>query len=379
MADRDYYEILGVGQDASAAEVKKAYRKLALQYHPDRNPDDPEAAEKFKKAARAYEVLSDPEKRERYDRYGEAGLKGAGVHDFGSFDEVFSAFSDIFGGGMFEDFFGGRTGRGRRKGRSLRVAVEIDLEEALTGTERTISLRRSEPCPDCDGRGAAPDGVRTCSTCRGHGQVESRQGFFAVRRTCPRCGGSGKRIVEPCQRCDGTGQVQEDAEITVQIPAGVETGARLQLRGEGEAAPGGVRGDLYCDVRVCEHPVFERDGSNLFCEVPLSYPTAVLGGRVEVPTLKGEPYDLKIPRGTQSGELLRLRGLGLPDVRTGGRGDLVVQVFVETPKDLTDRQEDLLRELAEIEKVNVSERRRSFLEKVKDYIYGKEKTDAGRD
>ncbi len=379
MAGRDYYEILGVDRDASGEQIKKAYRKKALRYHPDRNPDDPDAAEKFKQAARAYEVLSDPEKRERYDRHGEAGLKGAGVHDFGSFDEVFSVFSDVFGGGIFEDFFGGRRRRGPRKGRSLRVAVEIDLEEVLTGTERTISLRRAEPCPECEGRGAGPDGIRTCSVCRGHGQVESRQGFFSMRRTCPRCGGSGKRIVEPCPRCEGTGRVREDAEITVQIPAGVESGARLQLRGEGEAAPGGIRGDLFCDVHVREHPVFERNGGDLFCEVPLSYPTAALGGDVEVPTLQGESYELRIPPGTQSGELLRIRSMGLPDVRTGGRGDLIVRVTVETPQKLTPRQEELLRELAEIEQVNVSQKRKSFLEKVKDYIYGKEKSDAGQE
>ncbi|MFO7959129.1 MAG: molecular chaperone DnaJ [Candidatus Brocadiia bacterium] len=378
MADRDYYEILGVDRDASEAEIKKAYRKLALEYHPDRNPDDPDAAERFKEAAAAYQVLGDPEKRQRYDRYGEAGVRGTGAREFSSFEEIFSTFSDIFGGGsIFDEFFGGtRRRRTARKGRSLRVAVEIDLEDVFTGTEKTISLRRAEVCEQCGGTGASEDGVRTCGTCRGHGQVESRQGFFSMRRTCPRCGGDGKIITDPCPGCDGKGRVARDVDVTVQIPPGIESDVRLQLRGEGEPLPGGMRGDLYCDVRVREHEVFERQGSDLFCEVPLSYPTAALGGHVEVPTLDGETYELSVPKGTQSGKILRVRGLGLPDRQMGGRGDLLVRVVVETPEKLTERQEELLRELAEVEEANVSRRRKSFLDKVKEYIYGEEKTDA---
>jgi len=378
MADRDYYEILGVDRDASEDEIKRAYRKLALKYHPDRNPDDPGAGERFKEAAAAYQVLGDPEKRRRYDRYGEAGVQGAGARGFSSFDEIFSAFGDIFGGGsIFEEFFGGtRRPQAVRKGRSLRVVVEIELEDVFSGTEKTISLRRAEICRKCGGTGAEKDGVRTCSTCRGHGQVESRQGFFSMRRTCPRCGGTGVIIVNPCPNCQGSGRVEQDVDVTVQIPAGIESGVRLQLRGEGEAVPGGMRGDLYCDVRVREHRVFERRGMDLFCEAPVSYSTAALGGHVQVPTLDGETYELAVPKGTQSGTMLRVRGLGLPNGPAGRRGDLLVRAVVETPEKLTSRQEELLRELAEIEEANVSRRRKSFLDKVKEYIYGEEKTDA---
>ncbi|MFO8006641.1 MAG: molecular chaperone DnaJ [Candidatus Brocadiia bacterium] len=379
MAQRDYYEVLGVERDASEAEIKKAYRKLALEYHPDRNPDKPEAADRFKEAAEAYQVLSDADKRARYDRYGHAGLKGMHVGEFGSFDDIFRAFSDVFGGAsIFDDLFrGARRRRRRPKGRSLRVSVQIDLEEVLTGAERTVSVRRAELCPLCGGQGAADDGLRTCATCRGHGQVESRQAFFSMRRTCPRCGGTGKIIAEPCAECGGTGRVEEETDITVRIPPGVEGGARLQLRGEGEPVAEGVRGDLFCDVYVRDHPFFERHGADLHCEAPIGYPTAALGGMVAVPTLDGERYDLNVPRGTQSGEVLRLRGLGLPEVRTGRRGNMLVRLVVETPQELTERQEELLRELARIEENNVSARRKSFLDKVKEYLLGSDQKDAG--
>jgi molecular chaperone DnaJ len=350
---------------------------MALKYHPDRNPDDQEAAEKFKQAAEAYEVLGDPQKRERYDRYGKAGLKGMHVGEFSSFDDIFSAFSDIFGGAsIFDEFFGTRRRRAAQKGRSLRVSVQLDLEEVLSGAERTIALRRAKMCEQCGGEGATGDGIRTCSACRGHGQVESRSGFFTMRRTCPRCRGRGKVIVEPCAECDGTGRVEEDAEITVQIPRGIESGARLQLRGEGEPSPTGPPGDLFCDVYVREHEVFERKGADLSCEVPISYAVAALGGKIKVPTLEGDTCEVAIPKGTQSGDVLRLRGMGLPEVRTGKRGRMLVRALIETPQKLTPRQEELLRELAEIEDENVPERRKSFLEKLKDYICGKQKTDA---
>ncbi len=373
MAGQDYYEILGVSREATDGEIKKAYRKLALKYHPDRNPDDPDAAEKFKEAAAAYDVLRDPELRQRYDRFGEAGLDRSRLHDFSSFDDIFSVFSDVFGGGsIFGDFFSGR-GRGQSaKGRNLRVGVELDLAEVLTGVERSIVLTRDELCPECDGTGAAPDGFRTCSQCRGYGQVETRQGFFRMRVSCPRCHGEGKTIVDPCPVCEGVGRERKEVEVTVHIPAGVESGTRLRVRGQGEPAPGGVRGDLYCDVFVARHPVFERKGAELLCEVPIAYSMAVLGGEIQVPKLEGDAADLEIPAGTQSGELFRLPGLGMPHLSRHDRGDMVVRVVVETPRKLTPRQEEVLRELAEIEHVHVSEQRRSFLDKIKEYIYGKE-------
>jgi len=372
MAERDYYEILGLSPDASPAEIKKAYRRMALQFHPDRNPGSPEAAEKFKEAAEAYEVLSNEETRRRYDLYGKAGLKGVPLHDFSSVDDIFSVFSDLFSGtGIFDRIFSTGYGSRVQRGRSLRVTVAVDLREVLEGTDKTIVLTRDEVCEQCQGSGSSEDGVRTCSYCRGHGQVENRQGFFRMRTTCPRCGGRGTVVVSPCARCEGTGRVEKEVEVTVKIPAGIESGTRLRIRGEGEPSPHGPPGDLYCDVFVDPHPFFERSGADLLCEVPIAYPSAALGGSVEVPTLEGKPYRLDIPAGTQSGEVFRVPRRGLPSIRGEGRGDLMVRIVIETPQKLTPRQQQLLRELAQIEHVNVSERRRSFLEKVKDYLSGK--------
>jgi molecular chaperone DnaJ len=371
MADRDYYEVLGVGRDASQAEVKKAYRRLALKYHPDRNPDDPSAADKFKEAAEAYEVLANEETRRRYDMYGKAGLRGVPLHEFSSVDEILNVFSDFFGGaGLFDEMFGGAGRRRPAGGRDLRVTLEVTLREVLTGTEKTIALSRAEVCEDCAGRGAAPEGIRTCSQCRGHGQVESRQAFFRMRVTCPRCRGQGTVIADPCKACEGSGHLRREVEVPVRIPPGIESGMRLRVRGEGEPAPNGPRGDLYCDVFVREDPVFKRAGADLLCEVPINYATAALGGGVPIPTLREETFDLAIPRGTQSHDVLRLKGLGLPHMDAGGSGDLLVQVLVETPRKLTPRQEELLRELAEIENVYISEKRKSFLDKIKEYVYG---------
>ena len=376
MAERDYYDVLGVGRDATPEQIKKAYRQLALKYHPDRNPDEPDATEKFKEAAEAYEVLGDPDKRERYDRFGKAGLRGAGLHQWSSVDEIFSTFSDVFGGAsMFSEFFGG-AGAQARRGHSLRVALEITLEEVLSGTEKVIKLRRGEVCKECNGRGAPENGFRTCAACKGYGELESRQAFFTMRRTCPKCGGRGTVIVTPCTGCQGTGRVEKEVEVTVQIRPGMESGTRLRVRGAGEQAPGGAAGDLFCDIFVREHPVFQRSGSDLYCDVPVGFALAALGGNVDVPMLEGGAYELAVPAGTQSGEPLRLRKLGLPDMRTGARGDLVARVFIETPQKLTPRQEELLRELAEIEHVNVSERRKGFLNSIKDYLYGGERKQA---
>lgn len=371
MAEADYYELLGLNRDASAAEIKRAYRRMALKYHPDRNPGDREAAEKFKQAAEAYEVLGNEETRRRYDVYGRAGLAGVPLHEFSSVEDILGVFSDFLGGtGFFDEFFGATRTRGPAKGRNLRVALAVDLREVLTGAEKTITLKRAEVCELCRGKGAPEDGIKTCPQCRGHGQVESRQAFFRVRTTCPRCGGRGSVITRPCSQCGGNGHVEKSAQVTIKIPAGIESGTRLRVRGEGEPSPAGLPGDLYCDVFVEDHPVFQRSGADLLCEVPISYPTAALGGTVPVPTLQGEACELVVPAGTQSGEVLRLRGLGLPDMHGRGRGDLLERVFIETPQTLTPRQEELLCELAQIENVNVPERRKSFLTKIRDYLYG---------
>jgi molecular chaperone DnaJ len=371
MADQDYYQVLGVERDASQAEIKRAYRKMALKYHPDRNKDNPDAAERFKAAAEAYEVLSNDETRRRYDRYGKAGLAGVPLHEFTNVEDIFSAFGEFFGGGgLFDGLFGGTRTRQAARGRNLRVSLELELREVLQGAEKSISLNRHELCEACSGSGAHEDGVRTCSYCRGHGEVESRQAFFRMRTTCPRCGGSGTVIADPCKDCGGSGRRQKEVEVIVRIPAGIESGTRLRVRGEGEPAQSGARGDLYCDVYVRDHAVFERSGPNLYCEVPIGYPTAALGGTIGVPLLEGEKHELKVPKGTQSGDLLRVAGAGVPEMGGTTRGDLIVRVAIETPQKLTPRQDELLRELAEIEEENVSERRRGFLDKLREYIYG---------
>ena len=370
MDQADYYELLGVSRDASQQEIKRAYRKRALKYHPDRNPHDPTAADKFKRAAHAFDILGDPEKRRLYDTYGEAGLRGAGVRSFTSFEDIFSAFSDIFSGSIFDEFFATATQRAARRGRSLRVRLEIELEEVARGVTKTVALRRRERCESCRGSGcAAGKGPVTCSYCRGYGQVESRQGFFALRTTCPHCHGSGTLIKDRCPGCGGSGLAEREIEVEIPIPAGIESATRLKVRDEGESGPDGLRGDLYCDVVIREHPIFHRRGADLICELPIAYPTAALGGEAEVPLLGGDTLQVRIPRGTQSGEALRLRGKGLPDPHGRGRGDLLVQVAVEVPRELTPRQEELLRDLAVIERANIPEKRKSFLERLRNYVH----------
>ena len=375
MPEEDYYDILGVDRDASQEEIKQAYRKLALKYHPDQNPEDPDAERKFKAAAEAYEVLRNPQKRRQYDQYGKSGLGGEAGRGFRDVDDIFSAFSDIFGEGVFDEFFGGRSRsrqRRRPRGRNLRVQVELDLDDIVNETAKTLNLRRTEVCGECGGDGASSDsGTKTCQRCGGYGQVENRQGFFVMRTTCPQCRGRGTVIEDPCPGCNGRGTTEKNVEIEVTIPAGVESGTRLKVPGQGEAVPGGRRGDLFCDIIVRQHPVFDRDGPHLLCKVPISYPTAALGGTIEVPTIKGETKEIEVPSGTQSGETVRMRGLGLPYPRGRAHGDLLVTVQVEVPEKTTERQEELLRELAEIEKANVSEKRKSFLERIKNYIYQK--------
>jgi molecular chaperone DnaJ len=379
MADkRDYYEVLGVKREASADELKKAYRKIAFKTHPDRNPGDDEAERQFKEAAEAYEVLSDEQKKARYDRFGHAGLSGAGGGgpQFSSFESIFEAFGDIFGGGGggggFGDFFGGGGGGGTRggsRGASLKVQLEVSFIEAAQGTDRTIEIRREEECGDCKGSGAKEGSKPTaCVMCGGRGQVQQTQGFFSLRTTCPRCRGEGRIIGDPCDGCSGAGTKAARREITIRIPAGVEDGTRMRLSGEGDAGTrGGGRGDLYVFISVLPHEFFERQGDHLVCEVPITFAQAALGATIEVPTLEGR-QNLEIPRGTQTGRVFKLAGRGFKSLRGRGRGDEMVRVVLETPRTLSQRHEELLRELAELDKTEVSPRRRSFLDKIKSFF-----------
>jgi molecular chaperone DnaJ len=377
--DRDYYEMLGVEKDVSRDDVRKAFRKLAMKYHPDRNPGDREAELRFKEAAEAYEVLSDDEKRARYDRYGKEGVRGQ-VHDFSNFQDIFSAFGDIFsGGGIFGDLFGGMGGGGRAPGGvSLRCAVKVTFEEAAAGVSKSIRLKRAEPCDACRGTGAK-DGteIETCPQCNGAGNVLRSAGFFAMRSPCRHCGGRGSVIKTPCPECWGEGRVEKKTKVEVEVPAGIEDGTRIRMRGQGEVAvPDGPRGDLYCHVHVEPHEFFMRDGDHLVCEVPITYSQAALGAEIEVPTLGGT-VKLNIPRGTQSGEFFRLRGKGLPNVRSGRKGDLIAQAVIEVPKMLGERQEELLRKLAKAEETEVSPRRKGFLEWLKSQ-FAKEPEETGK-
>ncbi|HLV18350.1 MAG TPA: molecular chaperone DnaJ [Pseudomonas sp.] len=346
MAKRDYYEVLGVSRGADDAELKKAYRRLAMKYHPDRNPDDKAAEEKFKEANEAYEVLSDPNKRAAYDQYGHAGVDPQMGGMGGGFAGG-ASFSDIFGD-VFSDFFGGgaRSSRGGpQRGSDLRYTLELSLEEAVRGTTVTIRVPTLTSCKTCNGSGAKKgSSPTTCSTCGGIGQVRMQQGFFSVQQTCPRCHGSGKMITDPCGDCHGQGRVEEHKTLSVKVPAGVDTGDRIRLSGEGEAGTlGGPAGDLYVVVNVREHDIFQRDGRDLYCEVPISFADAALGGELEVPTLDGR-VKLKIPEGTQTGKLFRLRGKGVTPVRGGAPGDLMCRVVVETPVKLDKHQRELLEE-----------------------------------
>jgi molecular chaperone DnaJ len=377
-AKRDYYEVLGVARDASDKQIADAYRKLAIKYHPDKNPGDDEAVAKFKEAAEAFEVLSDQDKRSRYDRYGHAGVDGGagGSPHFTDVNDIFSAFGDIFGDSIFGDVFGGRRGTRVRKGADVKCEVTLDLLEAARGVTKTIHYHRHETCNNCQGNGARPGSKpETCRYCGGQGQVIQSSGIFRVQTTCPSCRGAGKTIKDPCPNCRGTGRLAKKVNREVPIPAGVDEGTRLRLAGEGEASPnGGPAGDCYCFISVKEHPFFQREGAHLICQVPITYTQAALGATVEVPTLDGRE-ELAIPPGTQPGEIFRLRGRGMPSPQRRGNGDLVVQVNLDVPKTLTDRQEELLRELAEVEKTHVSAHRKSFFEKLKDYFISEENAD----
>jgi molecular chaperone DnaJ len=352
VSKRDYYEILGVSRTATDVELKSAYRKLAMKYHPDRNPGDDAAEETFKEGAEAYAVLADTDKRSLYDRFGHQGVNAAGG---GGFDPtVFSGFEDILGGlgdifGFGDLFGGGRRRGGPQRGADLRYDLEITFEEAARGAETAVQIPRQENCETCHGSGAAPGSSPTvCQQCRGQGQVRFQQGFFTVARTCPQCRGAGKVITKPCQACRGAGRVAHERKITVKIPAGIATGQQLRLQGEGEAGfAGGPAGHLFVVVHVQEHEFFRRDGMNLFCEIPVNFTTVALGGEIQVPTLDGTD-NVKVPEGTQTGTTLRLRGKGMPDVNGRGRGDLFATVQVLTPKKLTKEQRGLLVQLAKL-------------------------------
>ncbi|HTH40139.1 MAG TPA: molecular chaperone DnaJ [Rhodocyclaceae bacterium] len=378
MAKRDFYEVLGVNRDANDDEIKKAYRKLAMKYHPDRNPDNPKAEEQFKEAKEAYEILSDGQKRAAYDQYGhagvdpQAGMGGGGGFGGAGFADAFSdIFGDIFGGGRS----GGGGGRSNvYRGADLRYNLEITLEEAARGAETRIRIPTMEECDDCGGSGAKKGTEpKTCPTCNGHGQVRMQQGFFSIQQTCPKCHGTGRYIPTPCPSCHGAGRKKTHKTLSVKIPAGIDEGDRIRLTGEGEpGVNGGPPGDLYVQVHLKQHAVFQRDHDDLHCEMPISFATAALGGEIEIPTLDGVAK-LKIPAETQSGKIFRLRGKGIKGIRSVGHGDLLCHVAVETPVSLTERQKELLKEFEEISQGNAEKhnpRAQSWMDKVKDFFAG---------
>jgi molecular chaperone DnaJ len=363
---RDYYEVLGVARDADDDTLKRAYRKLAMQYHPDRNVGDAEAEAKFKEASEAYDVLRDPHKRQLYDRYGHAGLDGTTLHNFANADAVMDIFGDILG----DLFGGGRRRRGPRPGRDLQMTLEIDLLEAARGVQKEIKVPRAETCSDCQGSGAKP-GTRpaTCRRCGGHGVVVQGQGFFRIQQTCGACGGQGAVLTHPCPSCRGRGAVEVERKLTVSIPPGVDNDMSIRLGGEGEAGERGAPpGDLYCVLRVRKHPLFVRHGQDLHCEVPVTISQAALGRPIEVPALDGQFLTHTLKRGTQSGDEVRIPGKGMPALRGGRPGDLVVHVRVVTPQRLTKRQEELFQELEEIDGTEIPPERKSFLDRIREFF-----------
>ncbi len=369
-AKRDYYEILGINRNASADEIKAAYRKLALKYHPDRNPGNKTAEESFKEAAEAYEVLHDTQKRTIYDQYGHQGIEGTGFSGFGGFDDIFSSFGDIF-----EDFFGFRTTKGSRtrvqRGADLRYNLHLSFMEAAFGTDTEINIEKMEVCSTCNGNACKPGTEpENCRRCGGTGQISSARGFFTVRSICPTCRGKGQSIPYPCPHCNGTGQVMVSKKVAVKIPAGVDSGSRLRLTGEGEAGLySGPPGDLYVFIAVEPHEFFERDNTNVICRIPISFIQAALGDKIMVSTLNGDKK-LEIPKGTQPGDILRFSGLGIPSLRYDRRGDQIMQIIINTPTNLSKKQEELLKEFAKLETSKLST-------KLKNMFKGIHKTASG--
>ncbi len=373
MAKRDYYEVLGVSKNSSADDIKRAYRRMAMKYHPDKNPNDKQAEAKFKECAEAYEVLSDTDKRQRYDQFGHEGLRGIGMRDYSHmrWQDIGSIFEDMFG---FDDFlgdiFGARSGRTRRGGPSrgydLETSVDLALEDIAKGVEKTIEFTRQDVCPECNGSGSAKGTAPgRCPSCGGSGQVASRGGFFQMVSTCRQCSGSGQVITTPCKQCRGSGNIPKKRVVNIRIPPGVHEGQGIRVANEGEPGrSGGPRGDLYCYVRVKPHEFLQRDGSDLVAVVPISFTQAALGTAIDVPSLNGS-RQLKIPAGTQYGSIFRIKGEGLPNMRTGRKGDQLVQVVIETPAKLNDKQRELLMEFAKTENGNVSPASHSFFEKLK--------------
>ncbi|MEN8262361.1 MAG: molecular chaperone DnaJ [Nitrospirota bacterium] len=369
---KDYYNILEVDRSAGETDIKKAYRKLALKYHPDRNPGDKAAEDKFKEINEAYSCLSDPQKKSNYDQFGTAEGAGAGFGGAG-FGDFSSSFGDIFGD-MFGDIFGDFAGRGKarpRKGQDLRYDLDIDLSEAVFGTEKKINIPRWENCSTCKGTGSKPGkGPSVCHTCKGAGQTKLQQGFFTIARTCGTCGGEGKIITDPCTKCRGQGKVRKERKVSLKIPAGVDTGIRLKVTGEGEAGSlGGPPGDLYVIIDVEPHPFFKRKGNDLLCEVPVSFVQATLGSEIEVPTIDGTE-SIRIPGGTPSGRVFHLRGKGVPKLGGYGKGDQYVTIFIDVPKKLSTRQKELLKEFAEISGDDVS---KGFVDKIKEMFHHQQK------
>ncbi len=376
MAKRDYYEVLGINRDAGDDEIKKAYRRLAMKHHPDRNPDNPKSEEQFKEAKEAYEILSDAKKRQAYDQFGHAGVDSSmgggqgGQGGFGNFGDAFSdIFGDIFGGG------GGRPGGGRSnvyRGADLRYNLEVSLEEAARGTETRIRIPTMAECDACHGSGAKKGTEpKTCPTCGGHGQVRMQQGFFSIQQTCPKCHGTGRYVADPCTACHGAGRVKQHKTLSVKIPSGIDEGDRIRLSGEGEpGVNGGPPGDLYVQIHLKTHGVFQRDHDDLHCEMPVSFATAALGGEIEIPTLDGVAR-LKVPAETQTGKVFRLRGKGIKGVRSIGQGDLLCHVVIETPVNLTDRQRELLREFEDESQKNSDRhnpRAKGWMDRVKEFF-----------